>query len=586
MIDNPILSEKFQILRGQTDQAIKELHDLTHQIQNADLSATVNDLRTRLYEPYMFVIVGEVKAGKSSFINALLKTGRDICAVSPAPMTDTIQQIVYGEQEASIVVNPYLKKVFVNEPILKEIAVVDTPGTNTIVAHHQEITEQFIPVSDLIIFVFEAKNPYRQSAWDFFDFIHSDWRKQIIFVLQQKDLLSADDLVVNVNGLYNMAQRKGIEKPEIFCVSAKNELEGLTDQSGFYGVRQFILNNVTGGKSKFKKIKNNLEAAENILERIKLKLDGRRQQFELDQSFRSDIDQTLDHQESKSNNQVEMLVENLVNVYRKNTGKTRTALEDGLSFGSLIRRSFASIFNQDASSKVWLTKLTADLENSLNEELKLKLNDGVIDLVDSIQQMARMIELKIKSGAYLVKTNEDDIFSTITEKRNNVLRELQESFTKFMSKSESFTDDTIMEGTKSLSPNLATGGGLAIIGVILATLTKATVFDITGGILTTVGFLFAGITVGWQRNKVINAFQEEIDKGQSQLEDILNQKLKTYVKNIKGRINGNFADMDALFANEQILLKSLDENYELIKTSFEGLLRSINQEIINAAQNK
>lgn len=574
-----IISEKFQILRGKTDQAIKDLHDLTLLIQNNDLAKTVSELRSRLFEPYMFVIVGEVKAGKSSFINALLKTGRDICAVSPAPMTDTIQQILYGEQESTIVVNPYLKKVFVNEPILKEIAIVDTPGTNTIVAHHQEITEQFIPVSDLIIFVFEAKNPYRQSAWDFFDFIHVEWRKKIIFILQQKDLLSAEDLVVNVNGLYNMAQRKGIEKPEIFCVSAKNELDGLEDQSGFYGVRQYILNNVTGGKSKFEKIKNNLDAADNILEKINTKLENRKKQFNLDKTFRNDIHETLNHQENKSYNQVDLLIENLVNVYKKNTSNTKFELEKGLSFGSLIKRSFASIFNQDASSKVWLSNLTTDLENNLQESLKVKLNDGVMDLVDSIQQMARMIELKIKSGSYEIKSTDDDIFSTITEKRNSVLKDLQESFTKFMSKSENFTDETIMEGTKSLSPNLATGGGLAIIGVILSAATKATVFDVTGGILATIGILFAGITVGWQRSKVINAFQEEIDKGQHLLQELLDTKLKTYVKNIKTKINSNFNDLDALFANEELLLQNITETHHTIQNKFDELHRELNIEI-------
>lgn len=574
-----IISEKFQILRGKTDQAIKDLHDLTLLIQNNELAKTVSELRSRLFEPYMFVIVGEVKAGKSSFINALLKTGRDICAVSPAPMTDTIQQILYGEQESTIVVNPYLKKVFVNEPILKEIAIVDTPGTNTIVAHHQEITEQFIPVSDLIIFVFEAKNPYRQSAWDFFDFIHVEWRKKIIFILQQKDLLSAEDLVVNVNGLYNMAQRKGIEKPEIFCVSAKNELDGLEDQSGFYGVRQYILNNVTGGKSKFEKIKNNLDAADNILEKINTKLENRKKQFDLDKTFRNDIHETLNHQENKSYNQVDLLIENLVNVYKKNTSNTKFELEKGLSFGSLIKRSFASIFNQDASSKVWLSNLTTDLEKNLQESLKVKLNDGVMDLVDSIQQMARMIELKIKSGSYEIKSTDDDIFSTITEKRNSVLKDLQESFTKFMSKSENFTDETIMEGTKSLSPNLATGGGLAIIGVILSAATKATVFDVTGGILATIGILFAGITVGWQRSKVINAFQEEIDKGQHLLQELLDTKLKTYVKNIKTKINSNFNDLDALFANEELLLQNITETHHTIQNKFDELHRELNIEI-------
>ena len=98
-------------------------------------------------------------------------------------MTDTIQQIVYGEEESFTDISPFLKRITQPVEILKDIAIVDTPGTNTIVDHHQEITEKFIPASDLIVFVFESKNPYRQSAWDFFNYIHEDWRKKIVFIL-------------------------------------------------------------------------------------------------------------------------------------------------------------------------------------------------------------------------------------------------------------------------------------------------------------------------------------------------------------------------------------------------------------------
>ncbi|MEZ4986392.1 MAG: dynamin family protein [Saprospiraceae bacterium] len=80
---------------------------------------------------------------------------------------------------------PILKRSCYLWKILRDIAIVDTPGT-TIVEHHQEITERFVPASDLIVFVFEAKNPYRQSARTFFDFIQDEWRKKVIFVLQQK----------------------------------------------------------------------------------------------------------------------------------------------------------------------------------------------------------------------------------------------------------------------------------------------------------------------------------------------------------------------------------------------------------------
>ncbi|MBL0100328.1 MAG: dynamin family protein [Saprospiraceae bacterium] len=87
----------------------------------------------------------------------MLDTDKEICKVAPMPMTDTIQQILFGEEERIETINPYLKKIYQPVEILREIAIVDTPGTNTIVQHHQEITEKFIPYSDLIVFCFEAK---------------------------------------------------------------------------------------------------------------------------------------------------------------------------------------------------------------------------------------------------------------------------------------------------------------------------------------------------------------------------------------------------------------------------------------------
>jgi len=174
-----IIDQSIRNIRPKINQIVQDLHDLTVEIHAEEISQTVSDLRNRITEPFMFVIAGEVKAGKSSFVNALLSTGKEICKVAPQPMTDTIQQIVYGSTEDMIQINQYLKKIYQPVEILKEIAIVDTPGTNSIVDHHQEITERFVPASDLIVFVFEAKNPYRQSAWDFFKFINKEWRRKV-----------------------------------------------------------------------------------------------------------------------------------------------------------------------------------------------------------------------------------------------------------------------------------------------------------------------------------------------------------------------------------------------------------------------
>ncbi|MEM1120568.1 MAG: dynamin family protein [Bacteroidota bacterium] len=506
-----LFNQSLKNYRVKIDDLVKQLHDLTVQIGHSELAATVSDLRNRINEPFMFVIVGEVKAGKSSFVNALLGTGKEICKVAPQPMTDTIQQILYGEEEEIISVNEFLKKIYQPIEILKEIAIVDTPGTNAIIKHHQEITENFIPASDMIVFVFEAKNPYRQSAWEFFDYIHDDWRKKIVFVLQQKDLMNNEDLNVNINGVKDYAEKKGIMNPNVFAVSAKQEQDGDTVESGFLPVRNYIKDNITGGKAPILKLQNNIKTSKNINERIYKGVLLRKQQNLADREFRVDIRETLEEQAIKSNKQVATLVENLLGGYDKITRKTEDELRQGLSFGSLLKRQFSSIFTSGASAKDWLDQLTKDFENNLNTTLKDKLNDGVVDLAESIQQMAKIIDLKIQNSQTILKNNHE-IFSSIAEKRSNILRELQAAFKNFLNRSENFTGQELFSESENLLPNMAAGGGIAVIGIILATVTNGMVFDITGGVLSTVGLLFAGVSVGLKRRKVMNGFQAEIAK--------------------------------------------------------------------------
>jgi ribosome biogenesis GTPase A len=560
-----ILNQKIKAYRSQVEEIVKDLHQLSQEIGHKELSSTVGELRNRMTEPFMFVIVGEVKAGKSSFINALLDTGKEICKVAPQPMTDTIQQILYGEKEDTIVVNPYLKKVLLPIDILREIAIVDTPGTNSIVEKHQEVTEKFIPASDLCIFVFPAKNPYMMSAWNFFDFIHADWHKKIIFVLQQKDLMSPEELEVNEKGVYDFAQKKGINEPTIFSVSAKNELEGKYDLSNFSSVRDYIRTHVTGGRGAALKLRNNISTSFNILDRFRNDLNLRSEQFTSDIKFQADIKETLDNQENKSNHQVNVLIENLLNGYDRITKNVGNELESGLSFPSLLKRSVMGIFSKQASIKEWLDELSKKLEVNLNAELKTKLNDGVVDLADSVQQMAKMIDLKIQNSKSVIESDRY-IFETISEKRASTLKELQEAFSRFMARSENFQDERLFPENSNVSPNIAAGSGVAMIGLMLAAVTNITVLDITGGLLTGVGILFAGITASMQRKKIVNGYFEEIANGRTKMEEALNTKLRTYIRTIKSRISDNFQQFSALLENENKQITQLEGQYDSIRT--------------------
>jgi GTPase SAR1 family protein len=566
-----LINKDLNFFRPQVDEAVKDLHALVAEIGHEDLKKTVNDLRNRINEPFMFVIVGEVKAGKSSFINALLETDKEICKVSPAPMTDTIQQILYGETEQIVSVNPSLKKLYYPIEILREIAIVDTPGTNTIVANHQAVTEDFIPACDLVVFVFECKNPYRQSAWDFFDFIHADWRKKVIFVLQQKDLLPPNDLEINEKGVKEYAEKKGMIEPIIFSVSAKLEQEGNRYDSGFHQVREYIYRNITGGKAPMLKLQNNVSTSENIAERVGKGLTIRREQFVADTKFRRDIKQTLDNQAIKSNKQVDILKENLLNAYDKITGKYQAELTEGLSFGSLIKRSFSGIFGNEKSAKNWLEDLIADLQKDLQTEMKERLDDSVNDLADSIQQMAKIIDLKIRNSKTVLK-DDYEIFSDIAERRSNVLKEIQEAFQKFMSKSENFKEAGLLgEKGSSISPSITMGSGAAVIGMVVMAVAQTASIDITGGVITALGLAFAGITIGVQRGKILTAFDQEVSNGRKKLEEAIEERLKAYVYHIKQRIDSNFAPFDAMIESEETQLKHIEERFVQIQTKLGDL---------------
>ena len=166
-------------------------------------------------------------------------------------------------------------------------------------------------------------------------------------------------------------------------------------------------------------------------------------------------------------------------------------------------------------------------------------------------------------------------FSDIAEKRNAVLNELRDAFGQFISQSDNFDDQSILSNHKDFTPNLVTGSGLAVVGVILTAVTNGVVFDITGGILTTIGLLFAGASVGIKKKKLLKSYRNEIEKGRENLTSELEKKLKKYVENIRTKIDQNFDDFDVMLQQENNQIQQLNEQQDNIQSK----LKEIGSEI-------
>jgi small GTP-binding protein len=183
---------------------------------------TLQALLREISDPLLFVVVGEVKSGKSSLLNALF--GDELAKVDVLPATDRVYIFRYGTEEKTTEVSPRLTERYLPIPFLRDFNVVDTPGTNTMVKGHQMTTEEFMPRADVVLFVFSVTNPWTQSNWAFLQFLQKTWLKNVIFVLQQIDLREPAEIEIIHRHLQDTAMRQLGFVPPIFAVSARKAL--------------------------------------------------------------------------------------------------------------------------------------------------------------------------------------------------------------------------------------------------------------------------------------------------------------------------------------------------------------------------
>ncbi len=89
----------------------------------------------QLDELFLLVVVGEFNAGKSAFVNALI--GEDVLPEGVTPTTARITVVRHGAATATQVTPDGVAGVTAPVDFLREVHVVDTPGTNAVLREHE-----------------------------------------------------------------------------------------------------------------------------------------------------------------------------------------------------------------------------------------------------------------------------------------------------------------------------------------------------------------------------------------------------------------------------------------------------------------
>lgn len=194
---------------------------------------------------FLLVVAGEFNAGKSAFINALI--GDRILEQGVTPTTSSIQVVKYGPAVGRTHLDDITDEITAPVELLRDIHIVDTPGTNAIQRHHEAITKKFLPRADIVFFLTSAAQPLTESESVFLSQIR-EWGKKIVIVLNKIDILENDD---DLNRVVSFIE-EGVKRllgmvPEIFPVAARPALqakqagdaEGLS-RSRFEALEQYM----------------------------------------------------------------------------------------------------------------------------------------------------------------------------------------------------------------------------------------------------------------------------------------------------------------------------------------------------------
>ena len=530
----PIGNDYLQ-LRAELGTAMFALISLaTESHASAATVQTLQSLQSGLKEPFLFVVAGEVKAGKSSLLNALF--GRDFCRVDVLPATDRVNVFKYGAQAHDVSVTPSLIERYQPVDFLKDFNIVDTPGTNTIVADHQTITEQFVPQADLIIFVFSVVNPWGASAWQFLELLQKRWLKNVIFVLQQMDLRDAAEIEAVSQHLRQTAMQRFGQAFPIFPVSAKKaflsktsgvDKDRLWSESHFAPLEDYINETVGTGEARRSKLKSVAQTSQVVLKELADQARGSQKIIAADREQLVRLKAMMTNMHQRSNLQVQGFLRGIDTAYARVEGKGEQILRDKLKLWQSMKR----VFNRDSQ---WQVEFQRDLETMLRDAITKQMEHALGLLENELKNVWTVLYESLQTNFAPDTRKQFGAGATdFAEQRTRLFERIQ------MAMLENMGDDHIqkllheMFAGQTAWASVPLGGavGGTVLAALAAKVATLAVFDVTG-VTAAVVVAFGVVMVNANAKRVIKAYHTQMAAKREELthaiEDLITQAIDVF----------------------------------------------------------
>jgi small GTP-binding protein len=524
----------------------------------------------QLDELFLLVIVGEFNAGKSAFINALL--GSRVVTEGVTPTTAQINVLQYGEAVERHVRESNLHVITAPSPLLREIHIVDTPGTNAIIREHEAITSEFVPRSDLVLFVTSADRPFTETERAFLEQVRG-WGKKVVIVINKIDIFESPRDVEDVRSFVAENARALLGfSPEIFPVSARLALRAklgepqLWSASGFEALEHYIATTLDAPGRVHLKLLNPLGVGASLVERhagfVKDRLALLKDDFEM----LDDVERQLDVYQQDLTRDFEFRMSDIDRILLEMERRGHAYFDDTMRIGRVM-----DLLNRSRVQQGFEHQVVADAPQQIERKVG-ELVDWLVDadlrqwqsvthhLADRRRQYKERI-VGEEGGARFHYDRSRLIDATVRETHKVV-----DSYDRRREAAE------LADGARNaVAAAAAVGAGALGLGTIVSIAATTAAADVTGIILASVIAAIGFFILPARRQRAKEEMREKIADVRARLSMALREQFQREIQRSAERIREGIAPYSRFIRAEGDQLRVVDQELREIGNELAGL---------------
>ena len=572
-----------KILDPAQDELLKEERRILSRLQLAlvrfdaapDHQAALERSIQQLDELFLLVVVGEFNAGKSAFINALV--GAQVAQEGVTPTTAQINVLQYGDAPGRSVNEKGLHVITAQAPILRDIHIVDTPGTNAIIREHERITSEFVPRSDVVLFVTSADRPFTETERAFLEQIRG-WGKKVVVVVNKIDILAGPAEIDEIRTFVADSARSLLGfSPEIFPVSARMALRAkqgepaLWAPSGFEALETFIASTLDAPGRVQLKLLNPLGVGAAIAERHGAIVRDRLELLREDFATLEEVERQLAVYQQDLLRDFELRMTEIDKILLEMERRGQDYFDETIRIGRVL-----DLLNRSRIQQGFEQQVVADAPQQIERKVG-ELVDWLVS-VDLRQWQAVTRHLAERRRQYQDRIVGDDagqFHYDRTRMIDSVSREAQRVVESYDRKREA---QLLADNARNAVAAAAAAGATALgLGTIVTVAASTAAADVTGIILASFVAAIGFFILPAKRKKAKEEMREKIADVRRRLSEALRTQFSSEIQRSGDRIREGIAPYSRFVRAEGDKLTAVERELSEISAALAGLRARIDR---------